>query len=70
MADVQEKLEYVGFWARVGATIIDSILILIIIFPILTAFYGTAYWESENIVEGPMDFLLTYIFPMVAIIAF
>lgn len=70
MAEVQEKLEYVGFWARVGATIIDSILILIIIFPILTAFYGTAYWESENIVEGPMDFLLTYIFPMVAIIAF
>ena len=70
MADVQEKLEYVGFWARVGATIIDSILILIIIFPILTAFYGTAYWESENIVEGPMDFLLTYVFPMVAIIAF
>ena len=30
MAEVQEKLEYVGFWARVGATIIDSILILII----------------------------------------
>ena len=70
MAEQQEKLEYVGFWARVGATIIDSILILIIILPILTAFYGAAYWESENVIEGPMDFLLTYVFPMVAVIAF
>ena len=70
MAEHQEKLEYVGFWARVGATIIDSILILIIILPILTAFYGVAYWESENVIEGPMDFLLTYVFPTVAVIAF
>ncbi len=70
MVNEQEKLEYVGFWARVGATIIDSLLILIVILPILTAFYGAAYWESENAIEGPMDFLLTYIFPMVAIIAF
>ena len=70
MTEKQENLEYVGFWPRVGATIIDSILILIIIIPLLSAFYGATYWESEKFVEGPMDFLLSYVFPMVAIGAF
>ncbi len=35
-----EELEYVGFWPRVGAAIIDTILILMIIGPLLTSFYG------------------------------
>ena len=53
-----EELEYVGFWARVGASLIDGILLGVIIWPILTAFYGESYWSSEQFVQGPMDFLL------------
>lgn len=66
----EEELEYVGFWPRVGAAIIDTILIGIIIWPILTAFYGEAYWESTALIVGPMDFLLSWVFPAVAIVAF
>ena len=65
-----EELEYVGFWARVGASLIDGILLGVIIWPILTAFYGESYWSSEQFVQGPMDFLLSWVFPAVAVIVF
>jgi uncharacterized RDD family membrane protein YckC len=65
-----DELEYVGFWARVGASFIDAILIGVIIWPVLTAFYGEAYWSSEELVQGPMDFLLSWVFPAVAVIVF
>lgn len=64
------ELEYVGFWPRVGATLIDSILIGIITWPLLTVFYGDSYWTSEQFVQGPMDFLLSWVFPAVAVVLF
>lgn len=65
-----DELEYVGFWARVGASVIDTLLIGIIIWPLLTAVYGTAYWTDEGLVKGPMDFLLSWVLPMVAVLIF
>lgn len=65
-----EGLEYVGFWPRAGASLIDTILLCIIIWPILTAFYGESYWSSKTLIQGPMDFLLSWVFPAVAIILF
>jgi len=65
-----EELEYVGFWPRVGASLIDTILLGIIIWPLLTAFYGESYWTGESFIQGPMDFLLSWVFPAVAVILF
>jgi uncharacterized RDD family membrane protein YckC len=65
-----QELELVGFWPRVGASIIDSILMAMIILPILMAFYGEEYWFSESFVQGPVDLLVSYIFPAAAVIAF
>ena len=65
-----EELEYVGFWARVGATLIDTVLLGIIIWPLLTVFYGESYWTSDKLIHGPMDFLLAWVFPAVAVILF
>lgn len=62
--------EYIGFWPRVGAAIIDTLLMGVIIWPILTAFYGQDYWMTERIVAGPLDFLLSWVFPAVAVVAF
>ncbi len=64
------QLEYVGFWARVLATIIDAILLLIVTLPLLLAFYGASYLTDENSVAGPLDFFLSYIFPVVATLLF
>lgn len=61
---------YAEFWIRVGASIIDTILMLIIIMPILNAIYGDEYWQAESLYLGVWDALLNYIFPAIAVIVF
>ncbi len=62
--------EYVGFWLRVGASLIDTLLTLAICFPLVTWIYGKDYWTSTALVQGPLDFLLTWVLPAVAVILF
>lgn len=66
----EKDLEYVGFWTRVVATLIDSVLLLVVTMPLLLAFYGVAYLDSDKNIEGPADFILSYVFPIVAVILF
>jgi uncharacterized RDD family membrane protein YckC len=62
---------YVGFWARLLASIVDSILSLFIIVPVLLAVYGKEYLAVyDGIFRGPVDFLMNIVFPAVAIILF
>lgn len=65
-------LEYVGFWPRVGASIIDAILVVVITAPLLVLIYGWAYYTDPDtpFIAGPADFLLSWIFPAVAVILF
>lgn len=65
-----DELEYVGFWPRFGASMIDTVLLLVIIWPILIAFYGESYLLSETLIHGPMDFIMNWVFPAVAVIIF
>ena len=64
------ELEYAGFWIRLWASVIDTILVGIVIFPLLTAIYGKTYWSSESIIQGPIDFLLSWMAPAVAVVLF
>ena len=67
----QAPPEYVGFWARVGASIIDTILLLVIVAPLLTYFYGGGYWMGAyGFIAGPADALLNWILPAIAVILF
>ncbi|MGB5326540.1 MAG: RDD family protein [Pseudomonadales bacterium] len=61
---------YAGFWVRVGAALIDSILLLLVVGPLLTMVYGRDYWVSEAAFHGSMDALLNWILPAIAIILF
>lgn len=61
-------MEYVGFWPRVGAAIIDTILLWVITLPILTLIYGRDYWESSKLIHGPAEFLVSWVLPAVAIV--
>lgn len=63
-----DDFEYVGFWARVGATIIDGIILICITMPLLVAIYGWEYFENTSLVSGPADFLISWVMPIVAII--
>lgn len=67
---MNDDLEYAGFWVRLGAALIDSVLVSIIILPILTAVYGTSYWSGERWVQGPLDFLLSWVAPAIAALLF
>ena len=64
------EYEYVGFWARVGASIIDTILVIAICFPLVTMIYGTAYWSSTAIIQGPADFVINWVLPAIAVVLF
>ena len=62
--------DYAGFWIRAGASLIDTILIMVATFPIATAIYGEAYWSEESFVAGLWDVIISYILPAIAVIVF
>jgi uncharacterized RDD family membrane protein YckC len=71
MADMaEEELEYVGFWARVGASLIDTVLFVMICWPVLTVIYGWQYWSSKTIIRGSADFLVNWLLPAIAVVLF
>jgi len=62
------ELEYVGFWARVGASLIDTLLMCLITLPLLHVIYGAAYWDNTNFIAGPADFVISYLLPAAIIL--
>lgn len=66
------EMEYAGFWARTGATLIDTLLLMLITYPMLIGIYGWAYFDSEQtgVVAGPADFLISWVLPAIAVIVF
>lgn len=61
---------YGGFWIRVWAFIIDTVLICVIILPVLWGIYGKEYFDSPKLIAGPADFLVTWVLPAIAVILF
>ena len=66
----ETQYEYAGFWIRFVASFIDSILMMLLIYPLLTLIYGAGYWTDQSLVSGPLDILLSYILPALAVILF
>lgn len=67
----ERAYRYAGFWARVGASIIDSICIGVVTAPLLYVAYGASYFEVDSpIVGGPVDFLISWVLPAVGVILF
>ncbi len=65
-----DNMEYAGFWIRVGASLIDTLLLGLIIWPVLTMIYGESYWLSTAAVKGVWDLVFSYMLPAAAIVAF
>lgn len=64
------EFEYVGFWPRVGASLLDTLLIMVVMYPLLIAVYGWAYFGSDKLIQGPADVLISLALPAVAIVWF
>lgn len=67
-----DSVQYAGFWVRVGAALIDTVLVACVTVPLLVAIYGWAYFEPSQtgFIAGPADFLLSWVAPAVAVVAF
>jgi uncharacterized RDD family membrane protein YckC len=68
--DGKPGLEYVGFWWRVVASLIDTVLLAIVTLPVLGMVYGTDYWLDGAAIKGPVDFVVSWLLPAVVIIVF
>lgn len=62
--------EYAGFWIRAAATMIDAILLIFITFPLLIVIYGWEYFDNTDVIVGPADIIISWIFPCVATLSF
>ena len=62
------ELEYVGFWVRVVASLIDTVLLMLIVMPLLAAVYGRGYLDTSiGAVPGTPDLLISWVLPAVAL---
>lgn len=72
--DKKDEYEYAGFWVRVGASLIDSILWLIVSIPLLFIVYGyNEYidfflYSEEFYIGGIERFLDFFILPIITIL--
>ena len=57
--------KYSSFWSRVGATIVDIIVLAVPTQPLLWLAYGKGYYTSAELIQGPLDFVLTWILPAI-----
>lgn len=68
--DLPTDIVYAGFGRRLVATIVDTILILLITMPLSYLIYGEAMFASEQFILGGTDVLINYLLPFVMVIAF
>jgi uncharacterized RDD family membrane protein YckC len=61
-------MEYVGFWERLCATLIDTVLQFVIVIPLTYALYGRLYSPSRSVFMGPADLLINLVLPVIAVI--
>lgn len=67
-----DQTHYAGFWLRVAASVVDTVLVVVATAPLLLAVYGPDYYSaaSEDMILGAADFLITWVLPAVAVIVF
>ena len=75
-------MTYAGFWIRVGASLIDTFMLLLILLPLAVSIYGLnsmsmemsdggmSYSASSYSFEGSGNFFLNYLLPAIIVIAF
>ena len=64
----QPELEYVGFWARVVAALIDTVMLILITIPLTYLAYGKISSGDGSITQGPLDILINWLVPAAVIL--
>ena len=66
----EQDYEYAGFWIRLGASLIDALLLMLITLPPLVAIYGWSYFDNDQFVAGTADFLISFVLPAIGTLLF
>lgn len=64
------ELEYVGFWLRVWASIIDSVLVMVILLPVLRVYHHDTDWLDLYTYTAPSGVFLNWVLPAAAVLVF
>ena len=59
-----ENQQYAGFWVRVGAALIDTVLFVLVFSIPLTLIYGSGFWTTPQRVTGFWDIVIQYLVPI------
>lgn len=66
-----EEMEYAGFWVRLGATLLDTLFVLLITLPLTFALHGSMFPESQTgALMGGRDLVINWILPALAVVLF
>jgi uncharacterized RDD family membrane protein YckC len=68
----EQDVQYAGFWIRVVASLIDTLLIIAITVPLLLAIFGWNYFSGASMGwwGAVVEFLISWVAPAVAVIVF
>lgn len=67
-----ESFEYVGFWIRVAASLIDTLLLIAVTTPLVLALYGHVSIDGsmESLTASSNNLFINWVLPAAAIIIF
>ena len=63
---VAAEVEYVGFWPRVGAALVDTLAVMFLVTPLAVWYFGVGWANAE----GATAFVINWILPGVAVVLF
>ena len=66
----QQDVRYVGFWLRVVAAVVDSLLLLAVLMPLIGVVYGWDAVLGGTSPSGVLAVILNWILPAVIVIVF
>jgi uncharacterized RDD family membrane protein YckC len=59
-------VEYIGFWPRFGAFVVDSVAVMFLVVPLLVSYFGAAWREAEGVAYQ----LINWVPPALAVLLF
>ena len=69
--EMDSTVVYAGFWRRVGAALIDTVMALLIMLPLLFVFFGSSYFDEDQFgLSGPLDMIINYVVPIILTVFF
>jgi uncharacterized RDD family membrane protein YckC len=68
----EQDVKYAGFWIRVVAFVVDSLLVTALVVPLLLAIFGRDYLRgaTHGLLAGSVEFLISWVAPAIAVVVF